>query len=123
MPTALIVDESPDNQLELAEIFRAHGYATETAESLRQAREVLLRRMPEVAILDEHIDGQVSLDLLEQVDLAQVMEIYRMSNDRSVHAASRAMRGALPGRLGGARRDGRPHRPLRRVPSLRRQGR
>jgi len=100
MPTALIVDESPDNQLELAEIFRAHGYATETAESLRQAREVLLRRMPEVAILDEHIDGQVSLDLLEQVDLAQVMEIYLMSNDRSVHAASRAMRLGVSDYLG-----------------------
>jgi two-component system response regulator AtoC len=92
MPTALIVDHDMDNLLSLAEVFRANGYSAETAQDLRRAREILLKRMPEVALFDERVDDQSTLDLLEQVDLAEVIEIYLMSDSRSVRSASRAMR-------------------------------
>ena len=92
MPTALIVDHDPENLLSLAETFRAKGYAVETARQLREARSMLTKRMPEVALFNEEIDGEDSLDLLEQVDLAEVVEIYLMSSARSVRSASRAMR-------------------------------
>jgi two-component system response regulator AtoC len=92
MPTALIVDHDMDSLLSLAEVFRAHGYSAETAQDLRHAREILLKRMPEVALFDEQVDKQCTLDLLEQVDLAEVVEIYLMSESRSVRSASRAMR-------------------------------
>ena len=92
MPTALIVDNNPENLLSLAETFRANGYTVETARQLGEARKLLTRRMPEVALFNEDVDGESSLDLLEQVDLAEVVEIYLMSSERSVRSASRAMR-------------------------------
>jgi len=95
MPTALIVDEDIDSLLALAEVFREHGYQTETAQELTRARDILLKKMPEVALLDETVGGEASLDVLEQVDLAPVMEIYLMSSERSVHSASRAMRAGV----------------------------
>ncbi len=92
MPTALIVDQNPENLMSLAEVFRENGYSAETAQDLRHAREILLKRMPEVALFDEHVDNECTLDMLEQVDLGEVIEIYLMSDSRSVKSASRAMR-------------------------------
>lgn len=92
MPTALIVDQNMENLLSLAGVFREYGYATETAQDLRRARDILLKRMPEVALFDERVENECSLDLLEQVDLAEVVEIYLMSDSRTVKSASRAMR-------------------------------
>ena len=57
MPTALIVDHDTENLLSLAEVFRANGYTVETARDLRRAREVLVKRMPEVALFNEEVDG------------------------------------------------------------------
>lgn len=95
MPTALIVDHDTENLLSLAEVFRASGYTVETARDLRQAREVLVKRMPEVALFNEEVDGKCSLDLLEQADLGEVVEIYLMSASRSLRNASRAMRAGV----------------------------
>lgn len=92
MPTALIVDHDMENLLTLAEVFRKHGYSAETAQDLKHARDVLLKRLPEVALLDENFDDGNVLDLLEQVDLGEVVEIYLMSESRTVSSASRAMR-------------------------------
>jgi DNA-binding NtrC family response regulator len=92
MPTALIVDHDMENLLSLAEVFRASGYTVETVQELRRAREVLTSRMPEVALFNEVVDGESALELLEQIDLAEVVEIYLMSGSRSIRNASRAMR-------------------------------
>lgn len=92
MPTALIVDQDMQNLLSLADVFRANGYTAETAQDLKHAREILLKRMPEVALFDERVEDECTLDLLEQVDMAEVVEIYLMSESRSVRSASRAMR-------------------------------
>ena len=95
MPTALIADNDMETLLSLAEVFRAHGYSAQTAQDLRSAREVLLDRMPEVAMLDERLGGDGALGLLEELDLAPVMEIYLMSDARSVQTAARAMRAGV----------------------------
>lgn len=92
MPTALIVDNDSERLVSLAEVFRASGYTVESARDLRRAREALTRGMPEVALFNEEVDGESTLDLLEQVDLAEVVEIYLMSSARNVRNASRAMR-------------------------------
>jgi len=92
MPTALIVDQDMESLLSLAETFRAHGYSVETATDLRRARDTLVKSMPEVALLNENVGGECSFDMLEQVDLSDVVEIYLMSAARSVASASRAMR-------------------------------
>ncbi len=92
MPTALIVDNDSERLVSLAEVFRASGYTVESARDLRRAREALTRGMPEVALFNEEVDGESTLDLLEQVDLAEVVEIYLMSSARNIRNASRAMR-------------------------------
>lgn len=80
-----------DNVLSLAEVFRAEGYSTETAQDLTQARDALLRRMPDVTMLAERIGEEGTLDLIADLDLSRVMEIYLMSGERSLAIATRAM--------------------------------
>lgn len=92
MPTVLIVDQEMENLLVLADVCRQNGYSTETAQDLQLAREILLRRMPEVALFNETVGDGCALDVLEQVDLAEVVEIYLMSAARSIKSATRAMR-------------------------------
>jgi DNA-binding NtrC family response regulator len=92
MPTALIVDHDLESLLRLAGVFRENGFSVDTAQDLRHARDLLLKRMPEVALFDETVGTEDALDLLEQVDLADVVEIYLMSDERSLNSASRAMR-------------------------------
>jgi DNA-binding NtrC family response regulator len=92
MATALIVDDSMDVLLSLADVCRKSDYSVETAQDLKRARNLLLKRMPEVAIISDSVNGESALDLLEQLDISQVMEIYLVSENRSVDEASRAMR-------------------------------
>lgn len=91
MPTALIVDEDAETLVQLASLFRDEGFSTETSQSLSSAREALLRRMPEVALLNELVEGESTLDLLLQLDLSRVMEIYLMSDHATLEVATRAM--------------------------------
>ena len=91
MATALIVDEDTETLVTLSRIFREHGYSTETSESLSSAREALLRRMPEVAILNESVHGESTLDLLLNLDLSRVMELYLMTDSATLKVATRAM--------------------------------
>ena len=92
MSTALIAHDSMDVLLELADVCRERGFSVETAQDLGRARDMLLKRMPEVAIFSDLVGGESSLDLLEEVDLSRVMEVFLISGDRSVDQASRAMR-------------------------------
>jgi len=92
MPTALIVDDDMENLLSLADVFRASGYAVETAQELRQAQEFLVKYAPAVALFNEQVGGRSSLDVLERTDLADIVEIYLMSASRTIKSASRAMR-------------------------------
>jgi len=92
MASALIVDADAENLLSIAEVFRKQGYSTETAQDLKGAREALLRRMPDVAMLAERVGEHDALELLDQLHLAGIMEIYLMSEARSVKVATKAMR-------------------------------
>ena len=91
-PSALILESDPDRLLQLAEVFRSQGYAAATAQDLPTARELLLKRMPDVAMLREKIGGESSLDVLGKLNLGDVMEIYLLSDERSIDSAVRAMR-------------------------------
>jgi two-component system response regulator AtoC len=95
MPVALLVDNDSDTLASLASVFREHGYEPEIAQSLERAREVFLDRLPEVAMLAERVGDENSLDLLEELDLAPVIEIFLMSSERSIGSATRAMRAGV----------------------------
>lgn len=91
MSTALIVDDNAETLVQLARVFREKGYSTETSSSLTATREALLRRMPEVALLNETVGGKSTLDLLLTLDLSRVVELYLMSDRATVSVATRAM--------------------------------
>lgn len=92
MATALIVDQDMETVLSVAELFREEGFATETANDLEQARKLLLKDRPEVAMFAERIGTESSLAMLEDVDLTGIMEIYLLSEGRSLDTAIHAMR-------------------------------
>lgn len=92
MPTALIVDHQTKNLLSLEEVFQAAGFSVETAQNLQRAREILVKHLPEVALFSEKVGDDCTLDMLESIDLADVVELYLMSESRSIKSASRAMR-------------------------------
>lgn len=91
MATALIVDDDANTLVQLARVFRESGYSTETSETFSAARDALLRRMPEVAILNDTVSGNSTLDLLLQLDLSRVMEVYLMSEKATLEIATKAM--------------------------------
>jgi DNA-binding NtrC family response regulator len=91
MPTALIAEEDMDTVLPLAKVFREEGYATETAQDLLQVREILLKSMPDVALLADRFNAETTLDILEELDMGQVIEIYLMAENPSADECSRAM--------------------------------
>ena len=95
MPTALIVDEDAETLVELSRIFREKGYSTETSQSFPAARESLLRRMPEVAMINESLEGKPTLELIAELDLSRVMDIYLMSDVTTLEVATRAMRAGV----------------------------
>lgn len=92
MPSALIVGQDEEILLGLAEFFREFGFETELAQNLERAREVMLRKVPDVALIDEHVNGSSSLEVLEDINLSRVMDVFLMSEKRTVESASRAMR-------------------------------
>jgi DNA-binding NtrC family response regulator len=92
VPHALIVDNDVENSQTLSQVFRECGYLPETAESLPQAREALLRHTPEIAILNEQLAGDDTLGLLESINLAPVTEIYLMSDQPNPRITPRAIR-------------------------------
>jgi len=92
VPLALIVGDDNESNVELTEIFRRHGYSLETATTLKEARDALLRQMPDVALLSDTADCKDALDLIESINVGPVMEIYLVCVDPDVSLATRAMR-------------------------------
>lgn len=92
VPLALIIDNDAENTLLLSEVFREHGYAVQTADTVSKAREAMRMRMPEIAMLNDRVDGDDTLKLLESIDLGPVMDIYVMSEDPTVKVATGAIR-------------------------------
>jgi DNA-binding NtrC family response regulator len=89
---ALIIDDDAGLLARLTRIFSQHDFEVTTFEDLDHARGALQRLLPEVAIVNENLKSADGIELLEELDLSNVMEIYIMSRDRSLHSAVRAMR-------------------------------
>lgn len=89
---ALIVDDDPELLDQVTSLIKACEFTVTTAASVDQARDVLQRLCPEVAMINEKLKDADGIALLEDIDLMNVMEIYVMSRERSLHSAVRAMR-------------------------------
>jgi len=75
-PTALIVEDNPDNMLLAGAVLRRAGYRTTEARSAEEALAQLERCRPDVVLMDIQLPGQDGLSLTRQLradpDLARV---------------------------------------------------
>lgn len=95
MPSALIIDDQPESLLELSEMARGRGFKVETARDLKLARKRLARHLPDVAILNIKIgtghDEEAAFQLFARTDLAEVIEVYLVTDEPSLESARRGM--------------------------------
>lgn len=93
MPHALLIDDDKASALRLSEIFRGHGFSVDVADSHQDARDTLLRHMPEIMLLNVELGGEPGsgLKVVEGLDLSQVTEIYLMSGEPTLNAARLGM--------------------------------
>ncbi|MBU2677826.1 MAG: sigma-54 dependent transcriptional regulator [Gammaproteobacteria bacterium] len=92
MLKGLIVGKDNQQTLRLSEVFRRCGYAVDTASDFDSAKEFLLNRAPEVALIDLDVVDSKGLSIIENNQLSNVMDIYLMSDAPSLASAVRGMR-------------------------------
>ncbi len=92
MPNALIADDDPDSTVPLADILRGRGFDVEMSQDIEGTRRSLVKNLPEVAILNETLHGSSVLDMLDELNVSSVTEIYLTSSHPSLETASKAMR-------------------------------
>lgn len=92
MLQGLIVGSDNQETLQLSEVFRQCGYAVDTASDFISARDILLMRTPDVALIDLDVVDSKGLSIIESNQLSNVMDIYLMSNSPSLTSAVHGMR-------------------------------
>lgn len=95
MPTILIIDDRSESLLELSEIARNCGLTVETARDIGTARQRLIKRLPEVVILNietgDEQDKERAFEILGHTEMTEVKEVYLVSPDPDYHSARRGM--------------------------------
>jgi DNA-binding NtrC family response regulator len=90
LPHALIVDDDLTFQLGLAEVVQREGFTTATAGALKEAREELGRRPPDVLFVDLNLPDGNGLELLQ--DGEPLPETVLITGQASVETAVEALR-------------------------------
>jgi DNA-binding NtrC family response regulator len=90
MPHALIVDDDLSFQLGLAEVVRHEGFTTATAANLREARQELAAKAPDVLFIDLNLPDGSGMELLQQED--GLPETVLITGQASVETAVEALR-------------------------------
>ena len=67
-PRALIVDDDPGFVLGLAELVRREGFVVAIAGSLKQARQEIASRLPDIVLVDLRLPDGNGLDLLDRLE-------------------------------------------------------
>ena len=90
MPHALIVDDDLTFQLGLAEVVEREGFTTATAGALKEAREELGKRPPDVLFIDLNLPDGNGLELLQ--DGEPLPETVLITGQASLETAVEALR-------------------------------
>lgn len=94
--TALLVDESPEFLLRHAQTAGGLGFNVLTADSIEEARDVLLRELPELVILGDSVTARSSLPRLESIlrrpELASLIEVHAVADQDNASALASADR-------------------------------
>ena len=92
MPHALAVDDDPNFLNALAELIEGQGYTTNTATTLRDARERLLHRQPDIALIDLRLPDGSGLELLRELEGQPATEVIVITGHADVDSAVEALR-------------------------------
>ena len=92
MPHTLIVDDDLNTLSSLAELVAHEGFTTATASTLREAREQMTQRRPDVALLDLVLPDGNGMDLFQDVESRAVTEIILITGHASLETSIQALR-------------------------------
>jgi DNA-binding NtrC family response regulator len=92
MPHALAVDDDPNFLSALAELIEGQGFTTYTAGTLRDARDQVSRRPPDVALVDLYLPDGSGIELLRDFDSLTTTEVVLMTGHADVESAVEALR-------------------------------
>ena len=75
MPHALIIDDDVDSLTALAVLVNREGFTTDTASTLREAREKMAQRRPDVVLLDLVLPDGSGMDLFQDIESRSVTRV------------------------------------------------
>jgi len=89
---ALLVDDDVNFALGLAEVVGREGFATKTANTLKEAKAEIARSVPDVLLVDLHLPDGSGLDLFKELEGSPGAEIILITGQATVDTAVEAMR-------------------------------
>src|SRR5437867_810022 len=89
---ALLVDDDVNFALGLAEVVSREGFATKTANTLKEAKAEIARSVPDVLLVDLHLPDGSGLDLFKELEGSPGAEIILITGQATVDTAVEAMR-------------------------------
>jgi len=92
MPHALAVDDDPNFLNALAELIEGQGFTTNTATTLRDARERLLHKRPDIALIDLQLPDGSGMDLMRELEKTNTTEVIVITGHADVDSAIEALR-------------------------------
>jgi DNA-binding NtrC family response regulator len=92
MPHALAVDDDPNFLNALAELIEAQGFTTNTATTLQDARERLLHKRPDIALIDLRLPDGSGMELLRELERTRTTEVIMITGHADVDSAVEALR-------------------------------
>ncbi len=92
MPHALAVDDDPNFLSALAELIEGQGFTTNTACTLRDARNLVSHRTPDVALVDLYLPDGSGIELLKDLEPGAATEVVLMTGHADVESAVQALR-------------------------------
>ena len=92
MPHALAVDDDPNFLNALAELIEGQGFTTNTATTLRDARERLLHTRPDIALIDLRLPDGSGMELLRELEALNTTEVIVITGHADVDSAVEALR-------------------------------
>jgi DNA-binding NtrC family response regulator len=91
-PRALIVDDDPGFALGLAALVEREGFSVASANTLKQAREVIATNPPHILLVDLYLPDGSGLDLLDGFEPSAAPEVVLITAHASVETAVQALR-------------------------------
>ncbi|PYQ06944.1 MAG: sigma-54-dependent Fis family transcriptional regulator [Acidobacteria bacterium] len=89
---ALLVDDDVNFALGLAEVVGREGFATKTANTLKDAKAEITKSIPDVLLVDLHLPDGSGLDLFKELEGSPGAEIILITGQATVDTAVEAMR-------------------------------